>query len=197
MPMYLPWGCLSTSLVHLFCTRRDDQTRSSTPWSSTWPSRRIFATRRSVQARPFFDVGRFGFPAIRRVEADWSGARSNTTKSATSQVKGGFWRRSVFRWSVSSTGWEDARRSPCRRSHETTTGSSAVFRVSPSNRRCAPRRTTIPTGFRDDGLRDRCFSTVFVGLRGTADLSAAIACYFAARRIATQSHVHSGTGILG
>ena len=32
------------------------------------------------------------------------GARSNTTKSATSQVKGGFWRRSVFRWSVSSTG---------------------------------------------------------------------------------------------
>ena len=110
---------------------------------------------------------------------------------------GGFWRRSVFRWSVSSTGWEDARRSPCRRSHETTTGSPAVFRMSPSKRRCAPRRTTIPTGFRDDGLRDRCFSTVFVCLRGTADLSAAIVCYFAARRIAAQSRVQGVTGILG
>ena len=62
----------------------------------------------------------------------------------------------------------------------------------PSNRRCAPRRTTIPTGFRDDDLRGRCFSTVFVCLRGTADLSAAIACYFAARRIAAQSRVHGG-----
>ena len=79
-------------------------------------------------------------------------------------------------------------RSPCRRSHETTTGSSAVFRVSPSKRRCAPRRTMIPTGFRDDSLRGRCFSSVFVCLLDTTDLSAAIVCYFAARRIAAQPH---------
>ena len=149
------------------------------------------------QVRPFLAICRFVALAIRRVETDWSGALSNTTKSAASHVKGGFSRRSVCRWSGSSTGWEDPRRSPCRRSHETTTGSSAVFRVSPSKRRCAPRRTMIPTGFRDDDLRGRCFSAVFVCLRGTADLSAAIVCYFAARRIAAQSRVHGVTGILG
>ena len=35
----------------------------------------------------------------------------------------------------------------------------------------------IPTGFRDDDVRGRCFPAVFVCLRGTADLSAAIVCY--------------------
>ena len=41
----------------------------------------------------------------------------------------------------------------------------------------------IPAGFRDDDLRERRFSSVFVCLRGTTDLSAAIVCYFAGRRM--------------
>ena len=54
---------------------------------------------------------------------------STTTKSPTSQVNGGFWRRSVFRRSglLSS---DEVRLSPCRRSHDTLTGRSTAFSFS-------------------------------------------------------------------
>src|SRR5678815_547910 len=86
--------------------------------------------RPPLQDRPFLALCRFVPVPLRGM--DWGGALSRTTKSAASHVKGGFWRRSVLRWSVPATGREDARRSSCRRSHKTTTGSSAAFRVSPS-----------------------------------------------------------------
>lgn len=129
---------------------------------------------------------RFVALVVRPVEADGRGAWSNTTKSATSHVKGGFRRRSVLRWSVCATDCEDARRSPSRRSHETTTGSCAVFRASESKRCSAPRRTTIPTGLGGEPLSGRRFSTVFGCLRGTPDLSAGTVCHFA-----TDSGVHT------
>jgi hypothetical protein len=92
-------------------------------------------------------------PRARRTPAGyflWGSADSwgsaTTTKSAASHVNGGAFRRSPDR---RSTGADSAisRRSSVRRSQETTTGNSAVFRVRASKRRNAPRRTTMPTGF--------------------------------------------------
>jgi hypothetical protein len=102
-----------------------------------------------------------------------------TTKSATSQVKGGSWRRSLFRWSIWA-GRAAARRSSRRRSHDTTAGSSAIFSLSASNRRRAPRRTTIPTASGEDVLVwSRRFKGAFLG--ATSGLSAATVRYFANR----------------
>jgi hypothetical protein len=75
-----------------------------------------------------------------------SGGVSTTTKSATSHVKGGVFRRSPDR-SSTGTGSDEVRRAVVRRSQLTNTGKSAVFRVRASNRRKAPRRTTMPRGF--------------------------------------------------
>jgi hypothetical protein len=80
------------------------------------------------------------------VTAAGSSAGSTTTKSATSQVKGGFSRRSAARRSTSAEA-ADSRRFSVRRSQETTTGRFVVSRARASNRRSAPRRTTMPIGF--------------------------------------------------
>ena len=79
-----------------------------------------------------------------------------------------------------SAGSDEARRSVSRRSHETTAGRSAIFCLSASNRRRAPRRTTIPTAPGGGVLVRSCgFTGAFLGMRATASLSAATVRYFA------------------
>ena len=69
---------------------------------------------------------------------------SITTKSARSHVKGGRRRRSVCRRSrFTAADPSVPRRSSVRRSQVTRTGSSVVRVFNASNRRIAPRRTTI------------------------------------------------------
>jgi len=71
---------------------------------------------------------------------------STTTKSATSQLKGGVARRSPDRRSAGADS-HDVRRSSVRRSQDSTTGNCAVLHARASKRRNAPRRTTMPRGF--------------------------------------------------
>ena len=80
------------------------------------------------------------------VASSCSRGASTTTKSATSHVNGGSFRRSLDR-SSTGAGSSDALRLVVRRSQPTTTGKSAVLRVRASNRRKAPRRTRMPTDF--------------------------------------------------
>lgn len=70
-----------------------------------------------------------------------AGSFPTMTKSASSHVNGGFWRRSVLR-SSRSTSRDDVRRSSRRWSHVTFIGRSTALCVNLSNRRRAPRRTT-------------------------------------------------------
>jgi hypothetical protein len=96
--------------------------------------------RAGFDAAAFVRVVFTGGVAACRGSLDVLGTR---TKSASSHVKGGDCRRSADRRSADASEPPVVRLSSRRRSHDTATGSSVVFRMRASNRRSAPRRTRI------------------------------------------------------